>query len=91
MIWESLLVIMPYGVPNLVLTCLKNSSAKSAAVVSSLVGMNRAYLVTRSIMVKIALYFWPPFFASGSPMIQFREISLNGAVMGSIGIGRGSN
>ena len=82
---------MPHGVPNLVSIYLKNNFAKSATIVSSLVGINKAYLMTRSTMVKIALYYWPPFSTSGNPIIQSREISLNKAIVGSIGTKRGSN
>src|SRR5205809_7293121 len=56
---ESLLETMPLGVPKRHSTCRKNSSAKSTVVVSSRVGINSAYFVTRHTTVNILLYSCP--------------------------------
>src|SRR5438045_7639934 len=91
MIRESRSVTMLCGVPKWHSTCSKKTSANSAAVASSLTGINNAYLVTQHTTVRILLYFWP-FLNDGSrPIIQSRLISLNGKFHVSIGIGRGSN
>ena len=82
---------MLLGEPNRHSTCSKNSSAKSAAVVSSRVGINRAYLVTWHTMVRMLLYSWLFFNDGGSPVTQSRLISLNGEFHVFFGTGRGSN
>src|SRR5436190_17952629 len=79
---------MLLGEPKRHSTCSKKSSANSAAVVSSRVGMNNAYLVTRHTIMRILLYSWPFFIDGGKPVIQSRLISLNGEFHVSVGIGR---
>ena len=83
---ESLSDIMPLDVSKRHSTCRKKSSAKSAAVVSLRVGMNRAYFVSLSTTVSIASKR-SPFLCldSGNPVIQSKLISANGYS----GIGRG--
>src|SRR5580692_1479551 len=79
------------GVPKRHSTCSKKSSAKSAAVVSSRVGMNNAYFVTQHTIVSMLLYSWPFLMDGGKPVIQSRLISLNSEFHVSVGTGRGSN
>src|SRR4051794_26053129 len=88
---ESRSVTMLRGVPKRHSTCSKKSSAKSAAVVSSLVGMKSAYLVTRHTTVKMLLYSSPFLIDGGKPVIQSRLISLNGEFHVSVGMGSGSS
>src|SRR5881394_2711834 len=88
---ESRSVTMLRGEPKRHSTCSKKSSAKSAAVVSSRVGRNNAYLVTRHTTVRILLYSLPSLIDGGKPPIQSRLISLNGAFPMSVGIGNGSS
>ena len=64
---------------------------KSAAVVSSQVGINSAYLVTWHTTVRMLLYSWLFLNDDGKPVIQSRLISLNGEFHVSVRIGRGSN
>src|SRR5436189_5565729 len=87
---ESRSETTPLGVPKRHSTTSKKSSAKSAAEVSSRVGMNSAYFVNRSTIVRIALKRCPLRFCldSGSPVIQSRLISLKGSVATFVGIGK---
>src|SRR5436305_8247442 len=79
---ESRSETTPLGVPKRHSTTSKKSSAKSAAEVSSRVGMNSAYFVNRSTIVRIALKRCPLRFCldSGKPVIQSRLIALKGSV-----------
>jgi hypothetical protein len=90
-IWESQSLTILLGVPKWHSTYSKKSSAKSAAVVSSHIGMNNAYFVTRHTIVSMLLYSWPFLMDGGKPVIQSRLISLNGEFHISVGIRRGSN
>src|SRR5437773_5187256 len=90
---ESRSETTPLGVPKRHSTCSKNSSAKSAAEVSSRVGMNSAYFVNRSTTMRIALTRCPLRVCkySGKPVIQSRLIALKGSITTFVGIGRGFN
>src|SRR5579871_3431377 len=88
---ESLSVTILLGVPKRHSTFSKNNCAKSAAVVSSCVGKNRAYFVTRQTTVSMLSYACPLRVETGSPVIQSKLISLKGAFHKSVGIGSGSS
>ena len=66
---ESLSETTPLGVLKRHSIALKNSSVKSIAVVSSLVGKNSAYFVTRYTIVSMLLYSWPLRVDAGRPVI----------------------
>ena len=55
-IQKSLFIIMFFRKSNQYSTCSKNSSAKSAVVMLSQVNINKAYLITWHIMIRMLLY-----------------------------------
>ena len=90
-IQKSLSITMLHEKPKQHSTCSKNSSAKSAAVMSSQVGINSVYLVTQHTTVRMLLYSWPFLNDSDKSIIQSRLISLNSEFHVSVEIDRDSN
>jgi hypothetical protein len=80
--------IIPFGILNLEKTWASKTSARPLAVSVLFVGINKAYLISRSTIIRTLFRLLPlQVWDSGNPTMNFIEISFHG----SFGISKDAN